>query len=807
MIRCLKPFTRADLRSRVEYSCRWTRALVLLALMPMLASAQTVTMNFKDADIRAVIGTVAEITGKNFIIDPRVNGRVTIISSRPMSKDEVYQIFLSVLEVNGFATVPAGKVIKVIPDANAKFGNIPTIDGSEATPADQIVTQIIELDNVQAAQLVPILRPLASPQAHMAAFPGSNILVISDRAANATRLADIIKRIDKPNTSEIEIIQLQHASAAELVRILTTLDQQSKQGDPTAVRTTLIADERTNSILVSGDQADRLRIRATISHLDTPVESGGGNTHVVYLRYAKAEDLAAVLSGVPVTGGGVDDGERSVTDGEGSPGAIPPPIAPGAINSQEQLLGRARGGGFPIGGGGGGAGDADEEEITIVADEATNSLVITAPPDRYRSLLQVIRQLDVRRAQVVVEAVIAEISNDRAKELGIQLRFAPDAFDGSGVITGSNFSSGPGINEVSTTGNVGDGFSLGIFDGTTTLLNGTRILNLAVLVRALATDADTNVLSTPTLVTMDNEEAEIVVGQNVPFVTGSFSSIGDGGGSTAGNPFQTIQREDVGLKLKIKPQINEGDAITMEIEQEVSSVVPGATAAADLITNKRSIKTSVTVDDGKFIVLGGLITDNLTESVQKVPILGDIPGLGVLFRNKRTTIGKTNLMVFLHPTILRNAEDGARVSNSKYNYIRAEQLRRAQDGVSLYPRAAPPVLPPVDEFIDLPPPFETNDAPPAVPQEETPKPNDDIQSRREDSPREDPKDPDSIPGWNHGATPPRDAAPDVESIAGWGEGHGQTKARRWQGVAAPDGKAVTSTNDNDIPWWYGTQSP
>lgn len=801
MIRRFLPFASTSMSRRMSLARRVTFGLSLLALIPLLTFAQTVTMNFKDADIRAVIGTVAEITGKNFIIDPRVNGRVTIISSRPMSKDEVYQIFLSVLEVNGFATVPAGNVIKIIPDANAKFGNIPTIDGSEATPGDQIVTQIIELDNVQAAQLVPILRPLASPQAHMAAFPGSNILVISDRAANATRLADIIKRIDKPNTSEIEIIRLEHASAAELVRILTTLDQQSKQGDPTAVRTTLIADERTNSILVSGDQADRLRIRATISHLDTAVESDGGNTHVVYLRYAKAEDLASVLSGVPVTGGGVDDGERSVTDGEGSPGAIPPPIAPGSINPQE-LLARARSGGFPIGGGGGGAGAAEEDEISIVADEATNSLVITAPPDRYRGLLAVIRQLDVRRAQVVVEAVIAEVSVDKAKELGIQLRFAPDDFDGAGIFTGSNFGTGPGINQVSANpASVGDGFTLGIFDGFATIPgpNGTslRILNLGVLVRALATDADTNVLSTPTLVTMDNEEAEIVVGQNVPFVTGSFSSIGDGGGGTAGNPFQTIQREDVGLKLKIKPQINEGDAITLEIEQEVSSIAPGTTAAADLITNKRSIKTSVTIDDGKFLVLGGLITDNLTESVQKVPILGDIPGLGALFRNKRTTIGKTNLMVFLHPVILRDGEGGARISSSKYNYIRAEQLRKAQDGVSLYPDATAPILPPIEEFLSLPPPFagDGGSAPTA------PAPETDLQSRREDTTAatgDVDNDPGSIPGWNHGAAPAAEDAP----IAGWSD-RGDTGSNS---VTTARDEPANYAEDNDIPWWNNTHN-
>ncbi|HLA75560.1 MAG TPA: type II secretion system secretin GspD [Gammaproteobacteria bacterium] len=655
-----------------------------LLLVSPLAFAEPVTLNFKDADIQAVISTVAEITGKNFIVDPRVNGKVTIISSRPMDKDEIYQVFLSLLEVHGFATVPAGgNAIKIIPDANAKFNNIPTATDAEPGSGDEIITRVIEVNKVQAAQLVPILRPLISPQGHMAAFPQNNLLVVSDRAANTERLAQIIRRIDQPSTDQVEIIPLQYASAAELVRILTTLEQQASRNDPSAKQTTLIADDRTNSILVSGDKGDRLRIRATISHLDTPIQQSGGNIHVVYLRYAKAKDLVPVLTGISA---GKDKG-GSVLDG----GAAPPPVTP---TQPTQPEGGAppppapftNTGTPPVNGGA-----SKNIPLSIQADESTNALVITASPDAFRALEGVIRQLDVRRAQVAVEAVIAEVTSDKANELGIQWRFSGGE-DSVGTIGNAAIASGD-IN-LSVPSSL-QGLTLGFFRG-----NG---VDLRALIRAIASDSDANLLSTPTLITMDNQEAEIVVGQNVPFVTGSFTNTGATTGAT--NPFQTIQRQDVGLKLKIKPQVNEGDAVKLEIEQEVSSIAPGTTGASDLITNKRSIKTVVTVDDGKIVVLGGLIDDNLTESVQKVPFLGDVPVLGALFRNTRTTRTKRNLMVFLHPVILRDPVDSARLANSKYNFIRAKQLETAQDGVALMPDETSPALPPIDEFLTLPPPF------------------------------------------------------------------------------------------------------
>ncbi len=659
-------------------------ALCLALMAPV--HAEPVTLNFQDADIRAVISTVSEITGKNFIVDPRVNAKITIISKHPMGKDEVYQVFLSVLEVHGFATVPSGKVIKIVPDALAKYGTIPTATDEAPGRGDEIITRVIEVEHVQAAQLVPIIRPLASPQGHMAAFPQNNTLIISDRAGNTERLVKIIRRIDQPSSDEVEIIPIQNASAAELVRILTTLEQQSKRSDPAARQVTMLADERTNSILVSGGANERLRLRATISHLDTPIDEGEGNIHVVYLRYAKASDLAAVLTGVGKTAkAGRAPGAAPFTP-PGVPQPVdfgsPAPVAP-------QPIAPAPGGGA-----------AATIPWTIQADDATNALIITATPEQFRALQSVIRQLDVRRAQVLVEALIAEVSSDKATDLGVQWLFSGDGnltgTVGAATVTNRaiSISGDPpvptvtdGAISISPTSLV-SGLTLGFFKSGTTL---------RALINAISKDTDTNVLSTPTLVTLDNQEAEITVGQNVPFITGQFTPPTGGGGNT-NNPFQTIERKDVGVKLKIKPQINEGNAVKLDIEQEVSNVTRVA-GASDLVTNKRSIKTSVLVDDGKIVVLGGLITDDLNESVEKVPVLGDIPLLGKLFSTTRTKIVKTNLMIFLQPTILRNAGDNTRLASDKYNYIRAKQFESAEDGVDLMPLQKAPLLPPLEHLL------------------------------------------------------------------------------------------------------------
>ena len=637
---------------------------ILFIQLMLLASAHAaeVTLNLKDADISALISTVAEVTDRNFIIDPRVKGKVTVISSRPMDSDEVYQVFLSILKVHGFAAVPSGEVIKIVPDVNAKQDGIPTANDGSPGRGDEMVTRVVQVDNVAAAQLVPILRPLVPQQGHLAAYPATNVLIISDRANNVERLLTIIRRIDQVSDSEIEVITLQFASAVEVVRVLTSLKRATPAAKGAAAAAgggqVLVADERTNSVLLSGDRASRLRMRAIISHLDTPLDTGG-NTDVIYLRYATAEDIVDTLLGV------------------------------GKIEEQEAQQGK-------------GKVTAPKGAFDIQADEATNALVITAPPDIMRTLKHVISQLDIRRAQVLVEAVIAEVSEDTARELGVQWAFGGSGNNSPvGVVNFTN--SGSLISDVIN--GAADAASGGSFPSIVdnALLGFAKTngsFNYLAVMNLLASDANTNILSTPTLVTLDNEEAEIVIGENVPFVTGSFSSTGANDGAT--NPFQTIQREDVGLTLKIKPQINEGDALRLEIEQEVSNIADSVAGAADIVTNKRSIKTNVMVDDGQVVVLGGLIEEKIGESVQKVPFLGDIPFLGALFRSKTADVTKTNLMVFIHPVILRDAAVTQSYTNSKYNYIRALQMQQDEDGVNMIPGKQHPVLPLVEEFSIAP---------------------------------------------------------------------------------------------------------
>ncbi|VAW78567.1 General secretion pathway protein D [hydrothermal vent metagenome] len=639
-------------------------ALCLFWVAPLFA--QTITLNLKDADINALISTVAEVTGKNFIVDPRVKGKVTVISSRAMDNDEVYQVFLSILKVHGFAAVPSGQVIKIVPDVSAKQDSIPNASDAEPGSGDEMVTRVIQVENVASAQLVPILRPLVPQQGHLAAYPTTNVLIISDRARNVARLVSIIRRIDKVSNSEIEVIRLEHASATEVVRVLNAISRgggAQAKGSPAATRT-LVADERTNSVLLGGDRSSRLRLRAIISHLDTPLERGG-NTKVIYLKYAKAADLVDTLRGVGKIQGVKAKGKAA---------------APANIDKQ----------------------------LDIQADEATNALVITAPPALMRSLEAVIRKLDIRRSQVLVDAIIAEVSEKKARELGVQW-----AFDGTGSngtpVAGTNFDNTQGIPATALLGSIATGtvpgLSNGLSIGGANITDGGKIKWGAVL-QALAADTDANILSTPSITTLDNEEAEIVVGQNVPFVTGSFSNTA-GSSGTAGtvNPFQTIQRQDVGITLRVKPQINEGDAIMMEIEQEISSISNSA-AASDIITDKRSIKTKVLIQDGQVIVLGGLIEDRVTETVQKVPLLGDLPIIGALFRSNGTNHDKANLMVFIRPIILRDGNATDRYTAGKYNLLRAQQFKLHGDNVPLIPGARMPRLPEFEDFLELPPPFE-----------------------------------------------------------------------------------------------------
>lgn len=630
-----------------------------LAFMTSPAYAQegTFTLNLKNADIHSLIQTVSRQSGRNFVVDPRVKARVTVISSTPLSAEELYETFLSVLQVHGYAAVPSGDLVKIVPDVNAKQGPVPAYSDGDSE-SDQLVTQVIKVKNVPAAQLVPILRPLVPQQGHLAAYAATNTLIVTDRGANIGRLITIINGVDQPDNDEVELVQLRHASASEIIRLIQSLQSGGGQiaGSPGQVK--FAADERTNSILLSGDPAARTRMRGIITNLDSPVESGG-NTRVIYLRYANAADLLAILTGVSAGQAQIGTSNADSADGgaTSSPAAAPTVDANGvqvqaAPNvPTASLIQRA-------------PREDDRPNVDIQADEDTNALIITAPPDEMRSILAVVEQLDIRRAQVLVEAIIAELSTNNTSQLGVN--FAVDGTDSNrpAAITNLGGATQQLVATVASGGTaLGNGLSLALGRF------GSDGIDFGFLLSAIASDSDNNILSTPTLVTMDNQEAEIVVGQNVPFVTGQQLS------SSNDNPFQTIERQDIGVSLKVKPQINEGDNIKMEIEQEVSDVSNTAvTGATDITTNLRSIKTTVLVEDGQTLVLGGLIDDQVNDARDKIPFLGDIPLLGSLFRYRTTSKSKRNLMVFLHPTILRDPSTADYYSRSKYDDLRSAQL-------------------------------------------------------------------------------------------------------------------------------------
>ena len=615
---------------------------IVLIMVSFQASAEKVTLNFSDADLVAVINSVSQITGKNFIIDPRVKGKINVISSKPLDEEEVYNVFLSILQVHGFATIPTENAIKIIPDATAKQSAAPSTPASR-NPGDQLITRVLEIKNINAAQLVPILRPLVAQQGHLAAYPSSNVLIISDRASNIKRIDRIIAQMDKKVDAGIEIIKLKHAFAPEVVRLLSSLNVVSPdQKVPAGGGVKITADDRTNSVLLSGERSARLKYRSIISDLDSPVESGG-NTHVIYLRYANAENIATILTKV---------GQDALKAGSKNVGA---------------------------GGSGGAAGDT----VNVQADEESNALVISAPASIFPSLRSVIRQLDIPRAQVHIEAIIAEVSINTSKELGVQWLLRSSQ---PGVVGSSQFS---------TFGTTIGGVVEGIADGVagSFLPDGGLLglgnidddgLTIVALIRALEGDGETNLLSTPSLVTLDNQEAEIIVGQNVPFVTGQST----GSSSSTENPFQTIERQDIGVQLRVTPQINEGDAITLKIDQEVSDIAASSEGAVDIVTTKRAITTTVQLEDGELLVLGGLISDRLIDIEQKVPFLGDLPLIGALFRSTSVEKGKQNLMVFIRASIIKDPRKARALSAKKYNYLRDLQLKYSGDD-QLGPALAP----------------------------------------------------------------------------------------------------------------------
>ena len=602
---------------------RWCSALLLISSVALLfinsAAAKQVTLNLKKTDIHALIETVAEVTGKNFVVDPRVNGLVTVISAKEIDEKALYQVFLSVLQVHGFAVVNLGTVIKILPEGNALQGPINVTDKAELGVSDELVTRIIQLEHIAPKSLLPIIRPLMPQQAMIATPPNSNLLLITDRAANVIRISEIIKKIDLPQTTEVEVIRLEHAMANDVASLIQQLRRKTMDASNSQQ---IAADQRSNSLLLSGDVSQRLQLRSLIAHLDTPIENSG-NTQVIFLKYANAKNLAALLT---------------------------------EISNSKQI------GGQPTGIGG------HANKVSIQADETTNALIITAAAPRFEELRRIISQLDLRRAQVLVEAIIAEVNSDFLRELGAEGFFTR--------VLGNN-TLGPGISSL------GSGALSEVIRNTTTADQGGQGLTLdlanlsgknrwGLLLKALEGNSSTNILSTPTIVTLDNHEANFVVAQNVPFVTGQYTNSGEGNDSV--NPFQTIQRENVGLTLKITPQINDGSSIRLAIEQESSSI-SNSSIATDLITNERKITTSVIVDDDEILVLGGLNQNNETETVTRTPLLGSIPLLGRLFQTTSKTKSKQILMVFIHPVILRDASHRELQTNAKYRLLREEQDR------------------------------------------------------------------------------------------------------------------------------------
>lgn len=619
---------------------RWIGAMALWAVAGAAwAAPGTVMLNFVNAEIDSVVRALGQVTGKNFLLDPRVKGTISIASVSPVTPELAYQILLSALRMQGYATVEGKGVVKIVPEVDAKLHFSQTYQREVKSGGDQVVTQIYPLQHATAAQLVTVLRPLIAGNNAISAYPGSNTLVITDYADNLKRLSQIIEAIDKPNDAEFNVIRIRHLSAIELAQQLARLFGESGQaplpgqaavqaGNPSFL---ISADSRSNSLLVRSDNKGKLEtLRALVAQLDQPA-GGMSNLQVVHLRNADAVKLAETL--------------RALAAAELKTAAP----APGAAAQPAQATGSG---------------------VAILADAATNSLVINAPDHLYNSLRAVIDKLDAQRAQVFVEALIVEVTSDKAAELGVQWMAPLDTSGSSAVVAGSLLSS---VNPVSLTADptsMGRGLNLGLVRSFT--WDGKKYTSLSALARALQSDTEANVLSTPNLLTLDNEEAKIVIGQNVPFITGSYTQTT--GGAATVNPFQTIERKDVGITLKVKPLIVEGGKIKLNLVQEASSVQKKANAselgAADLVTNKRSIETTVLVADGEAVVLGGLIQDDVQNSSDKVPGLGDIPLLGALFRSESRTRVKTNLMVFMRPVVVNTPETMSRITQNRYDYMR-----------------------------------------------------------------------------------------------------------------------------------------
>lgn len=576
------------------------------------AGPERVTLSLHEADINDLVRWASSVTNKTIIVHPSVKGRVTVVAGEEMTREEAYQVFLSVLQVHGFMVVDTDEALKVIPVDLGKESDI-ALDRNGSSPEDMVV-RIVKLKNIAANDIIPLVRPMLPKESHLAAYPGTNTLLIASRAAKVEQISAIIGRLDQAGTIDIELIDVKFASAQKLTQTLTKLISVGAAQDKQPNQVSLAVDERSNSILMTGDPVTRQQVRALVERLDQPL-AGDGNTQVIFLQYARATQLIPILESV----------SGSVTRAE-----------------KDQRLAEA--------------------DISIRADESLNSLIITAPPSVLSTIKGVIAKLDVRRAQVLVEALIVEVNEDLSRDLGVEWR--TNNRDGGPESVFSGFSAFPGAVsafEPDKDGNVvlGRGLSLGYFKG----------IDLRSIIRALEGEANANVLSTPSILAMDNEEAKILVGENVPFITGAQSRQGDA------DPFQTIQRQDIGVVLKIKPHINNSDSVTLEIEQTVESIAQTDAATADIVTNKREISTRALIDNNQILVLGGLIRDEVVESESKVPLLGSIPLIGRAFKSTSSKVIKKNLMVFIRPVILRDTESSFEATRNRYEYMQQNQRR------------------------------------------------------------------------------------------------------------------------------------
>ncbi|MGH8493984.1 MAG: type II secretion system secretin GspD [Moraxellaceae bacterium] len=674
---------------RLTHSFAAMCVLLALSLPADAAKPKTWKVNLKDADITALVTEVAEVTGKNFVVDPRVKGTITVISSKPLNANELYELFLGVLSVNGFAAVPSGSAVKIVPDVNAKQMAVP-VDVDFSQKGDALVTRVVALDNANVVDLVPVLRPMMPQFAHLAAIPSANALVISDHANNIEAITSIIKQLDGSDSDEIEVLTLKENRVDDVVSMLETLTSIGGSGaannkdNKQFYRVRVVADSRSNRLILKGDAKGRKRLRELVTTLDTPNERLGG-VKVFRLKHASAKQVAEVL--------------RGLIAGDGGSGGSSMRSTSSALSSSA---------GSTAGSGSSAPVSVSGNGISLIADDSLNALVVRADPAMMKEVVLVIDQLDQRRSQVLIQAAIVEVSGDNAQQLGVQWA-AGDPSKGVGLINFSTagtslaaIAAAAASDKPPTSFNDGASFAIGK-SGTNS--NGDRTF-YGALIQALATVTNANLLSTPSIMTLDNQEAKIVVGQNVPFITGSSTS----SSSTTTNPFQTIERQDVGITLKVIPHIGEGGTVRLEIEQEVSAVLPSVQGvnSADLITSKRSIKTTVLADDGQTIVLGGLIKDDNIKTVSKVPLLGDIPVIGYLFRATSDKKTKQNLLVFLQPTLLRDGSSAVEMSRRQYDSIRTLDMSVSKNGKitrlpetveAIYqgykPKAEKPEIPPV----------------------------------------------------------------------------------------------------------------